>query len=453
MFKRVLIANRGEVAVRIIYALRELGIESVVVYSEADENSLPVMMADYAVKIGPPNPINSYLNIKNIIAAAEVTNADAIHPGYGFLAENAEFAEICRDHGITFIGPSPEAIRLMGDKVKAKKLMREAGVPVVPGTDEPIEDPEEALSIAKEIGFPVILKAAAGGGGRGMRLVREEKDFINAFNAARAEAEAAFKDGRIYIEKYLEDPRHIEIQLLGDQHGNVIHLGERECSLQRRHQKIMEEAPSPALNDEKRKWLGEVAVKGAKAIGYYSAGTMEFLMDRDGNIYFIEMNTRVQVEHPVTEMITGVDIIKKMILIAQGGKLNLKQEDIEFRGHAIEARINAEDPERNFTPTAGKIEFLHKPGGPGVRVDSHIYAGYTIPPYYDSMIAKLIVWDESREKTIKRLKRALEEFYIEGQGLKTIIPLHLRILENERFLKGDLSTHLLDEILVDFGGF
>jgi acetyl-CoA carboxylase biotin carboxylase subunit len=448
MIRRVLIANRGEIAVRIIYALRELGIESVAIYSEADENSLHVMLADYAIRIGPPPSKQSYLNMKNIIAACEISGADAIHPGYGFLAENAEFAEMCKDHGIIFIGPPVEAIRAMGDKIEAKKIMKNAGVPVVPGTLEPIENPGEGLKIAKEIGFPVIIKAAAGGGGRGMRLVLEEKEFINAFLSASNEALNAFGDGRVYIEKYLEKPRHIEIQILGDKHGNVIHLGERECSIQRRHQKIIEEALSPALSEEKRKWLGEIAVKGAKAIGYYSAGTMEFLMDKDGNIYFIEMNTRIQVEHPVTEMITGIDIVKEMILIAMDEKLRYKQEDIKFKGHAIEARINAEDPERNFIPTAGKIDFVHKPGGPGIRVDSHIYSGYTIPPYYDSLIAKLIAWDENREKAINRLKRALEEFVIRGEGIKTIIPLHLKILENEKFKKGDIHTNFLEEISI-----
>jgi acetyl-CoA carboxylase, biotin carboxylase subunit len=446
MIKRVLVANRGEIAVRIIYALKELGIESVAIYSSADENSLHVMLADYAIRIGPPSPKDSYLNMRNIIAACEISGADAIHPGYGFLAENPEFAEMCRDHNIIFIGPPPEAIRAMGDKIQAKKIMKKAGVPVVPGSDDPIEDPNEGLKIAKEIGFPVIIKAAAGGGGRGMRLVNDEKEFINAFLSASNEALNAFGDGRVYIEKYLEKPRHIEIQLLGDKYGNIIYLGERECSIQRRHQKIIEEALSPALSEEKRKWLGEIAVKGAKEIGYYSAGTMEFLMDKNGNIYFIEMNTRIQVEHPVTEMITNVDIVKEMILISAGEKLRYKQEDIKFKGHAIEARITAEDPERNFTPTAGKIDFVHKPGGPGIRIDSHIYSGYVIPPYYDSLIAKLIIWDEDREKAIKRLKRALEEFVIRGEGIKTIISLHLKIIDNEKFKKGDIHTNFLEEV-------
>ncbi|MCX7947111.1 MAG: acetyl-CoA carboxylase biotin carboxylase subunit [candidate division WOR-3 bacterium] len=447
MIKRVLIANRGEIAVRIIYALKELGIESVAVYSEADENSLHVMLANYAIRIGPPASKSSYLNMKNIISAAEISGADAIHPGYGFLAENPEFAEMCRDHNITFIGPPPEAIRAMGDKIEAKRIMKKAGVPVVPGSDDPISSLEEGLSIAKEIGFPIIIKAAAGGGGRGMRLVRDESEFTNAFLSASNEALNAFGDARVYIEKYLEKPRHIEIQLLGDMHGNMVYLGERECSIQRRHQKIIEEALSPALSEEKRRWLGEVAVKGAKAIGYYSAGTMEFLMDKDGNIYFIEMNTRIQVEHPVSEMITGIDIVKEMILIAMGEKLRYKQEDIKFNGHSIEARITAEDPERNFTPTAGKIDFVHKPGGPGIRVDSHIYSGYSIPPYYDSLIAKLIVWDKDRISAISRLKRALEEFVIRGEGIKTTIPLHLKIIEDERFKKGDIHTGFIESIL------
>ncbi len=447
MIRRVLIANRGEIAVRIIYALKELGIESVAIYSEADENSLHVMLADYAIRIGPPQSKQSYLNMRSIIAACEISGADAIHPGYGFLAENPEFAEMCEDHGIIFIGPPSSAIRAMGDKIEAKRIMKKAGVPVVPGSDEPISDVNEGLEIAKDIGFPVIIKAAAGGGGRGMRLVRDEKEFVNAFLSASNEALNAFGDGRVYIEKYLEKPRHIEIQLLGDKEGNIIYLGERECSIQRRHQKIIEEALSPALSKEKRKWLGETAVKGAKAIGYYSAGTMEFLMDKDGNIYFIEMNTRIQVEHPVTEMITGVDIVKEMVLIAMGEKLRYRQEDIKFRGHAIEARINAEDPERNFTPTAGKIDFVHKPGGPGIRVDSHIYSGYIIPPYYDSLIAKVIAWDEDRMKAINRLKRALEEFVIRGEGIKAIIPLHLKILENESFKKGEVHTNFLEEII------
>ena len=442
MFKRVLVANRGEIAVRVIYALRELGIESVAIYSEADKDSLHVELADYAVCIGPPPPQDSYLNFSRIISAAVVSGVDAIHPGYGFLAENPDFADLVEKSGFIFIGPSSRHIQFMGDKIEAKRLMKEAGVPVLPGTENPVGSLSEARNIVRDIGLPVIIKAASGGGGRGMRIVRNPDALEKAFSMAQKEAEISFGDPRVYIEKYIENPRHIEIQIAADQHGNIIHLGERECSIQRRHQKLLEESPSPAVDENLRTKMGEAAIKGAQAINYHSLGTMEFLLDEDGNFYFMEMNTRIQVEHPVTEWVTGIDLVKMQILIAMGEKLSHTQEEINFKGHAIEVRINAEDPDNGFIPNPGKIEFLHFPGGPGVRIDTHIYQGYTIPPYYDSLIGKLIVHDEDRSSAIKRLYRALEETII--KGVKTTVPFYLKLLKNEDFQKGNIDTHFLE---------
>ena len=442
MFKRVLVANRGEIAVRIIYALRELGIESVAIYSEADKDSLHVELADYAVCIGPPPPQDSYLNFSRIMSAAVVSGVDAIHPGYGFLAENPDFADLVEKSGVIFIGPSSRHVQFMGDKIEAKRLMKEAGVPVLPGTENPVGSLSEARNIVRDIGLPVIIKAASGGGGRGMRIVRNPDALEKAFSMAQKEAEISFGDPRVYIEKYIENPRHIEVQIAADQHGNIIHLGERECSIQRRHQKLLEESPSPAVDENLRTKMGEAAIKGAQAINYHSLGTMEFLLDEDGNFYFMEMNTRIQVEHPVTEWVTGIDLVKMQILIAMGEKLSHTQEEINFKGHAIEVRINAEDPDNGFIPNPGKIEFLHFPGGPGVRIDTHIYQGYTIPPYYDSLIGKLIVHDEDRSSAIKRLYRALEETII--KGVKTTVPFYLKLLENEDFQKGNIDTHFLE---------
>lgn len=449
MFRRVLVANRGEIAVRIIYALKELGIESVTVYSEADRDALHVQLADYAICIGPASPKQSYLNFTSIISAAVSTGSEAIHPGYGFLAENPEFAEAVEASGIKFIGPSSKTIRLMGDKIEAKRVMKEAGVPVLPGTNEAIEKFEDAVDIVKEIGFPVIIKAAAGGGGRGMRVVNDESELENAFQLARSEAEAAFNDQRVYIEKYIPRPRHIEIQVLADEHGNAIHLGERECSIQRRHQKLIEESPSPIVDEDTRHKMGEIALRGVRKIGYYSAGTLEFLMDEDGNFYFMEMNTRIQVEHPVTEMVTEIDLVKKQILIAAGEELELKQEDIHWHGHAVETRINAEDPERGFRPSPGKIELLHFPGGPGVRVDSYVYQGYTIPPYYDSLIGKLIVKGRDRKEAISRLRRALEEVVIEG--ITTTVPFYQELIEHPDFVNGNIDTGFIERFLKERG--
>lgn len=442
MFKRVLVANRGEIAVRIIRALRELGIESVAVYSEGDKDSLHVEMADYAICIGPSSSKDSYINFSRILSAAEIAGVDAIHPGYGFLSENPDFAELVEASGFVFIGPSPQSIRLMGDKIEAKRSMKKVGVPILPGTEDPVASYDEAYKIVKEIGLPVIIKAAAGGGGKGMRVVREMDALERAFNMAQKEAESAFGDPRVYIEKYVERPRHIEVQVIGDRHGNMVYLGERECSIQRRHQKLLEESPSPVVNEETRKRIGDIAVKGALSIGYYSAGTLEFLMDKDGNFYFMEMNTRIQVEHPVTEWVTGEDLVKLQILVAMGERLPIKQEDVKIKGHAIEVRINAEDPERGFIPNPGKITLLHLPGGPGVRVDTHIYQGYSIPPYYDSLIAKIIVHDKDRPSAIARLRRALEETVIDG--IRTTIPFFLKLIENEDFVKGNLDTHFLE---------
>jgi len=447
MFRKVLIANRGEIALRIIRACRELGIRTVAVYSEADRDSLHVRFADEDVCIGPPPARDSYLNIPRIVAAAEITGADAIHPGYGFLAENAEFAEICEHSNIVFIGPTADQIRLMGDKAVARRTMAEQGVPTVPGSDGTISDVDEAARIAEEIGFPVLIKAAAGGGGKGMRVAPDRETFAKQFLNAQREAEAAFGDPSVYLEKYLVRPRHIEIQLLGDSFGRVVHLGERECSIQRRHQKLIEEAPSPVMTPELRERMGEAAVRGAQAIGYRSAGTIEFLVDEDGNFYFMEMNTRIQVEHPVTEMVTGIDLIKEQIRVAAGEPMSVPEGPVELRGHAIECRINAEDPSRNFAPSPGKIEIFHPPGGPGVRLDSHVYAGYHVPAHYDSLLAKLIVHANTRQEAITRMKLALESFIIEG--VHTTIPFLIELLEDPDFIAGNIDTKFLDRWMAE----
>ncbi len=445
MFNKILIANRSEIALRIIRTCKELGIKTVAVYSEADRESLHVTFADEAVCIGPALGKESYLKIPSIISAAQITGADAIHPGYGFLAENADFSEICRESNITFIGPTPEMIRAMGDKSFAKDTMQKNGVSVIPGSDGVIADVNEAKKVAHEIGFPVIIKAAAGGGGKGMRIVWEEKDFEKAFQTAQTEAEAAFNSSAVYLEKYLENPRHVEIQVIGDSFGNVYHYGERDCSVQRRHQKLIEESPSPALNESLRTQMGEAAVLGAKSVNYLGAGTIEFLLDKHKNFYFMEMNTRIQVEHPVTETVYSVDLVRQQILIASGNKADVPPP--KPIGHSMEFRINAEDPDHNFRPSPGKITSLNFPGGFGVRVDSHIYQSYAIPPYYDSLVAKLIVWGKSRERAIARAKRALGEFVIEG--IKTTIPFHLKVLEDPRFISGNFDTGFLDKFNAD----
>ncbi len=441
MFKKVLIANRGEIALRVIRACRELDIQTVAVYSEADRESLHVRFADDDVCIGPAPSRESYLKIPRLIAAAEITGADAIHPGYGFLAENAEFAETCRASGITFIGPTPEQIRVMGDKASARRAMADVGVPVVPGTPGPVEDPEEALAFAREICFPVIVKASAGGGGKGMRVSHDPDDFTRSFQLARSEALSAFGNGDVYVEKFLERPRHVEFQILGDTHGNVIHLGERDCSVQRRHQKLIEEAPCPVMTPELRERMGEAAVRGAKAIEYVGAGTVEMLLDEDGSFYFMEMNTRIQVEHPVTEMLTGVDLVKEQIRVAAGLPLSVTSTPA-FRGHVIECRVNAEDPARNFQPSPGRIDTFHQPGGPGVRIDTHVYAGYTVPPYYDSMIGKLIVQGNTRGEALKRMQIALESFVVEG--VRTTIPFLARVMQHPDFQAGTVHTKWLE---------
>lgn len=444
MFRKVLIANRGEIALRVIRACKEMGIRTVAVYSEADRESLHVRFADEDVCIGPPAARESYLNIPRIIAAAEITGADAIHPGYGFLAENAEFSEICQRSDITFIGPTPEQIRQMGDKAMARRTAVEAGVPVVPGTDA-IADPDEALAAARGIGFPVLIKAAAGGGGKGMRVAADEEEFVRQFGMARNEASAAFGDERVYLEKYLARPRHIEFQILGDQHGRVIHLGERDCSIQRRHQKLIEEAPSPALSPALRERMGTAAVRAAKAIDYVGAGTIECLLDEDGSFYFMEMNTRIQVEHPVTEVTTGFDLVKEQIRAAAGLPLSMPDQPIELRGHAIECRINAEDPYRNFAPSPGTIQTFHPPGGPGVRIDTHVYAGYRVPPFYDSLLAKLIVHASSREEAISRMRHSLASFVVEG--VHTTIPFLLEVMEHPDFVSGEVDTKFLERMI------
>jgi acetyl-CoA carboxylase biotin carboxylase subunit len=441
MFKKVLIANRGEIALRVIRACRELGVHTVAVYSEADRESLHVRFADDDVCIGPAPSRDSYLRIPRIIAAAEITGADAIHPGYGFLAENAEFAETCVASNVTFIGPTADQIRTMGDKAAARRTMSEVGVPIVPGSPGPVEDSEQALDFAKTIGFPVIIKAAAGGGGKGMRVAKDADDFARSFQLARSEALSAFGNGDVYVEKYLERPRHIEFQILGDQFGTVIHLGERDCSVQRRHQKLIEEAPSPAMTPKLREAMGRDAVAGAKAINYVGAGTIEMLLDSDGKYYFMEMNTRIQVEHPVTEMLTGVDLVKEQIRVAAGEKLSFTTMP-PLRGHVIECRVNAEDPARNFQPSPGKITTFHPPGGPGVRLDSHVYAGYTVPPYYDSLLAKLIVQGRDRAEALSRMRVALESFVVEG--VTTTIPFLARVMQNDRFARGDVDTKFLE---------
>jgi acetyl-CoA carboxylase, biotin carboxylase subunit len=444
MFKKILIANRGEIAMRIIYACREMGIKTVAVYSEADENSLHVRFADEDVCIGPARSADSYLNVPAVISAAEITGADAIHPGYGFLSESAYLAEVCEACHIKFIGPDPHAIRLMGDKARARKVMKKAGVPVLPGSDGPVESEEKALRVAKDIGYPVIVKATAGGGGRGMRVVRAAAELSHAVKTAQREAEAAFGVGDVYIEKYVESPRHIEFQILGDHHGGMVHLGERECSIQRRHQKLLEESPSSALTDKMRRKIGSTVIDAAKAVQYSNAGTFEFLMDPAGHFYFMEANTRLQVEHPVTEMVTGIDIVKEQIRIAAGERLGFKQGDVTFSGHAIECRINAEDPD-TFVPSPGTIRAFSAPGGPGVRIETFAHAECTISPYYDSMIAKIITHGRDRPEAIARMRRALEMTVIEG--IKTSIPLHLRILSDPDFIAGRLSTSFMEQFL------
>ena len=440
--RKILIANRGEIACRIIWTCKEMGIKTVAVHSEADREALHVRYADEAVCIGAAPSAQSYLNIPAIISAAEITNVDAIHPGYGFLAESETFAKICEDCNIKFIGPKPSVIGMMGDKVEARRTMKAAGVPILPGSPDPIESAGEAIKLATDIGFPVIIKAAAGGGGRGMRIVRSAEELSGQLEMAQAEALAAFKNGAVYIERYIERPRHIEVQVLADEHGNCIHLGERECTIQRRHQKLLEEAPSVAISPELRAEMGAVAVNACRKIGYSSAGTFEFLLDEDGSFYFMEMNTRIQVEHPVTEMVTLADIVRNQIMIATGEDLGYVQEDVQIVGHAIECRINAEDPEK-FTPSPGKITAFNIPGGPGVRVDTAVYPGYVVPPYYDSMIAKLIVHARTRELAIARMQRALDVMVIEG--IKTTIPLHQKIMADEQFRKGDFSTKFMEE--------
>ena len=448
MFQKILVANRGEIALRVICACKELGISTVAVYSEADRNSLHVRFADEAVCIGPPRSSESYLNIPQVISAAEITNVDAIHPGYGFLSENANFAKVCEASEITFIGPRPEIIELMGEKDRARREVKAAGLPTIPGSDGVVDGEEQLAKEAERIGYPLILKASAGGGGRGMRVVRKQEELLSAYQTARSEAQQAFGTPDVYMEKFLEFPRHIEFQVLGDQHGKVIHLGERECSIQRRHQKLLEESPSPVMEPKRRKELGTMVVKALEAIGYTNAGTVEFLMDQDGSMYFIEMNTRIQVEHPVTELVTGVDLIKAQIRIAAGEKMEDATGAVISSGHAIECRINAEDPD-TFVPSAGRITTFQAPGGTGVRVDSAAYADAVIPPYYDSMIAKLIVKGRDRTEAIGRMKRALEMFVIEG--IKTSIPLHRRIVADSRFVAGNYNTHFIDRLVVTNG--
>lgn len=444
MFSKVLVVNRGEIAVRIIRACRELGISTVAVYSEADADALHPRLADEAVCIGPAPSSESYLKVTQLISAAEVSGCDAVHPGYGFLAENADFAQMVAECGLIFIGPTAENIAKMGNKSFAKETMRAADVSVIPGSKKDLVDVEEARKLASEFGYPVLLKAAAGGGGKGMRMAHNRKELEAGYKMAKAEAKAAFGDDRLYLEKYISKPRHVEIQVIGDKHGKVVHLAERECSIQRRHQKLIEESPSPAVDEELRKKMGDAAVAAAKAIGYQSAGTVEFLLDPGGNFYFMEMNTRIQVEHPVTEMVTGYDLLKEQIRVAAGEKLSIRRSVLKPVGHAIECRINAEDPDKDFMPTPGKIEFLHLPGGPGVRVDTHIFAGYVIPTYYDSLIAKVISHGATRAEAIARMKRALEEFYTEG--IKTTVPFHLKVLDDAEFRAGNLHTGFIAEM-------
>ncbi|HEX8552492.1 MAG TPA: acetyl-CoA carboxylase biotin carboxylase subunit [Abditibacteriaceae bacterium] len=448
MFSKVLVANRGEIAVRVIRACREMGIATVAVYSQADADAAHVRLADQAVCIGPGPAKESYLNIANIVSAATITGAEAIHPGYGFLAENSSFAEICEQVKIKFIGPPPSVIDAMGNKASARKQMMLANVPIIPGTPEAIKDEKEALDAAREIGLPVIIKASAGGGGKGMRVVLDEEDLQHALSTARAEAEAAFGNGEVYIEKYLIEPRHVEVQILADEHGNVVHLGERDCSVQTaRHQKMLEESPCAFIPDETRKALGESAVRGAKAVGYQNAGTIEFLVSATGEFYFMEMNTRIQVEHPVTEMVTGIDLIKEQLRIASGEKLGYSQKDVKLTGHCIECRITAEDPSKNFSPASGTINYFDPPGGLGVRVDSHIRGGYTVPPYYDSLLAKILVHAATRDEAIARMERALGETRLDG--IATTLPFQLQILANEYFRRGELATDFLQKRMLN----
>jgi acetyl-CoA carboxylase biotin carboxylase subunit len=444
MFKKILIANRGEIAIRIIQACRELGIKTVAVYSEVDASSLHCRLADESLCVGPADSALSYRNIPNILSAAEITGAEAIHPGYGFLAENAHFAEVCQSVGITFIGPTSENISLMGDKARAREAVSQHGIPVMPGSAGVVEEEKQALEIAKRIGYPVIIKAVAGGGGRGMRVVAAEEDLIPAFQTAQTEAKAAFGDGSVYIERYFLDPRHIEVQIMADEKGRTIYLGERDCSIQRRHQKLIEETPSPAVDETLRRQLGTAAVNVARAVGYRNLGTVEFLLDKDHQFFFIEMNTRIQVEHPVTEMVTGIDLIKEQIRIAAGHSLEYRQSDVRLRGHSIECRINAECPE-TFTPSPGRVTHFRSPGGPGVRVDSAMECQAQVSPYYDALVAKLIVYGENRDVAVARMRRALDEFIIEG--IKTTIPLHKRIFDDPNFQKGRFSTNYLDKFL------
>ena len=443
LFKKILIANRGEIAVRVIRACKELGIKTVAVYSDVEKEALHVRLADEAVCIGPANSAQSYLNIPGILSAAEITDSEAVHPGYGFLSENPPFAEACATSGITFIGPTPENIRVGGDKAKARQMMKRRGIPVVPGSDGPVISEELAMKVAKKIGFPVIIKASAGGGGRGMRIVNEESGLEQAFYMAQREALAAFGNGELYVEQYIPEIRHIEVQIAADSKGNTVHFGERDCSIQRRHQKLIEEAPSPVSTEKFRKKIGELAVRAAKAIKYRNIGTMEFIVDMEGNIYFMEMNTRIQVEHPVTEMVSGIDLVKEQIKLAAGSLIEYKQHQIKSYGHAIECRINAEDPER-FIPNPGKITFLSLPGGPGVRVDTSIYSGWTVPSYYDSLIAKVIAHGRNREEAISIMKRALDEFIIEG--IKTTIPFHKKVFSHPDFVSGEFNTGFVDKL-------
>lgn len=442
MFSKILIANRGEIAVRIIRACREMGIETVAVYSTADKEALHVQMADEAICIGPPSPKDSYLNMRNIISATVISGAQAIHPGFGFLSENSRFAEMCAECNITFIGPDFDVIEKMGNKSNARQMMMEAGVPVVPGSKKPILSDEEAIETAKGIGYPVMIKASAGGGGRGIRIVRDESELIKSLQTAKSEAKIAFGDDTMYMEKFIEDPRHVEIQILGDNYGNLVYLGERDCSIQRRNQKILEEAPCPVMTEELRKRMGEAAIKGAKYVGYKNAGTIEFLLDKNNEFYFMEMNTRIQVEHPITELVTGIDLIKEQIKIAAGEKLVITQEEVEMKGHSIECRINAEDPSRDFMPSPGQVKILFIPGGPGVRVDTHLYDGYVIPPNYDSMMAKLIVYGKNREEAINKMRRALGEFLIEG--VKTNIDYQFTIINDLDFIDGNYHTGFIN---------
>ncbi|NCO82880.1 MAG: acetyl-CoA carboxylase biotin carboxylase subunit [Nitrospirae bacterium CG_4_10_14_3_um_filter_44_29] len=443
LFKKILIANRGEIAVRVIRACKELGIKTVAVYSDVEKEALHVRLADEAVCIGPANSAQSYLNIPGILSAAEITDSEAVHPGYGFLSENPHFAEACATSGITFIGPTPENIKIGGDKAKARQMMKRRGIPVVPGSDGPVISEELAMKVAKKIGFPVIVKASAGGGGRGMRIVNEESELEHAFHMAQREAFAAFGNGELYIEQYIPEIRHIEVQIAADSKGNTVHFGERDCSIQRRHQKLIEEAPSPVSTEKFRKKIGELAVRAAKAMKYRNIGTIEFIVDKEGNVYFMEINTRVQVEHPVTEMVSGMDLIKEQIKLAAGSLIDYKQHQIKFYGHAIECRINAEDPER-FIPNPGKITFLSLPGGPGVRVDTAVYSGWTVPSYYDSLIAKVIVHGRNREEAVSRMKRSLDEFIIEG--IKTTIPFHKKVFSQPDFVNGEFNTGFVDKI-------